>query len=100
MEVVESINSSDTIACRIPDEEWIINLIKKMNKPLYVTSANISGSENLLKYQDVIDKVNADAIVKIDAKGKEASTIVDTLNGYKILREGPIKQKQIEEAIK
>ena len=97
---MEAINASETIACRIPDDKWIIELINKINKPLYVTSANISGEENLLKFEEVKEKIKADVIVKKDAKGKEASTIVDTINNYQILRQGPITEAQIQEAIK
>ena len=64
----------------MPNDEWIINLINKINKPIYVTSANISGEENLLKYEEVKKRIEADVIVKKDAKGDIASTIVDATN--------------------
>ena len=98
--ILEAIDSKETIACRIPDDTWIIDLISKIGKPLYVTSANISGENSLLKYEEVKEKVNADAIVKKDASGKRASTIVDVINNFKILREGPITESQVKEAIK
>lgn len=98
--ILEEANSKETIACRIPDDNWIIDLINKIGKPLYVTSANISGQENLLTYEEVKDKVEADVLVKKDASGKVASTIVDVINNYKILREGPIKESEIKEIIK
>ena len=98
--ILEAIDSKGTIACRIPNDEWIINLIDKINKPLYVTSANISGEDNLLKYEEVKEKIEADVIVKKDAKGDVASTIVDATNNYQILRQGPITELQIKEIIK
>ena len=98
--ILEAIDSNETIACRIPNDEWIINLINKINKPLYVTSANISGEENLIKYEDVKEKIKADVIVKKDAKGNAASTIIDTTNNYQILRQGPITEKEIKEVLK
>ena len=97
--ILEAIDSKETIACRIPNDEWIIDLINKINKPLYVTSANISGEENILKYEEVKDKVEADVLVKKDAKGDKASTIVDATNNYQILRQGPITEEQIKETI-
>ena len=84
--ILETIDSKETIACRIPNDEWIIDLINKINKPLYVTSANISGEENILKYEEVKDKVEADVLVKKDAKGDKASTIVDATNNYQIFK--------------
>ena len=98
--ILEAINNNETIACRIPDDKWIIDLIDKLGKPLFVTSANISGEENILSYEEVKEKINVDAIVKKDACGKTASTIVDVVNNYKILREGPISESQIKEIIK
>ena len=93
-------NSEETVACRIPDDNWIISLIEKVEKPLYVTSANISNEEPLYKYEDVINKLkDIDIVVKKDAEGKQPSTIVDTTNNYNILREGPITKEEIEKVL-
>lgn len=95
-------DSDETVAIRIPDDDWILDLINRVNKPLLVTSANISGEGSLIKYEDVLSQIGdkVDGIVKADARGDKASTIVDCLNNYKILREGPITKEQIEEIIK
>lgn len=87
----------ETVAVRIPNDEWILKLIKEIDKPLLVTSANISGSGSLIKCEDVIKQIGdkVDAIVMDDARGDKASTIVDCLNNYKILREGPISEPEI-----
>ena len=39
-------------------------------------------------------------IVKGDARGEGSSTIVDCVNDYKILREGPISEEKIREVLK
>ena len=62
--------------------------------------ANISGEESLLKFDDVKEKIQVDVLVEKDASGKEASTIVDVVNGYKILRNGPITEEEIKEVLK
>ena len=99
--ILEASDSKETIACRIPNDEWIINLINKIGDPLYVTSANISGQESLLKYEDIKNKlVDVDAVVMKDASGNKASTIVDVTNNYQILRQGEITEEQIKEALK
>ena len=87
-----------TIAIRIPDDEWILDLIEKIG-PIMVTSANISNEGSLLKWKDVYDamKGKIDGIVCEDAKGYEASTIVDLCDGIKILREGPISLDMLKE---
>lgn len=93
-------DSEDTVACRIPDDEWIITLINKLKKPIYVTSANISDQESLLKYEDVIKQLkDIDVVVKKDADGKIASTITDATNNFKILRQGPISKEDIEKVL-
>ena len=61
---------------------------------------NISGENNLLKFEEVKEKLNVDAIVKKDAKGNKASTIVDAVNNYQILRQGPITENEIKEIVK
>lgn len=92
----------DTIGIRIPDDEFILDLIEDLGRPLMVTSANISGDRSLLKWEDVYasmkNKING--IVCEDARGECASTIIDvTGDEIKLLREGPISLKEIEEAL-
>ena len=99
--IMKYLNSEETVAVRIPNDDWVLSLIKAIGKPLLVTSANISGAGSLIKYEDVIGQLGdkVDAIVKDDAKGEKASTIVDCLNNYKILRQGPILESQIKAVI-
>ncbi len=92
----------DTIGIRIPDDEFVLDLIEDLGRPLMVTSANISGDGALLKWEDVYasmkNKING--IVCEDARGECASTIIDvTGDEIKLLREGPISLKEIEEAL-
>lgn len=91
----------DTIGIRVPDDEWILKLIEKVNMPIMVTSANISGNGSLLKWEDVYEcmKDRIDAIVTEDARGEMSSTIVDVTGEIKILREGPISADQIKECL-
>lgn len=93
----------DTIGIRIPNDKWILDLIDSINKPLLVTSANISNEDNILKWKDVLEKMGEriDGLVKKDAIGKRASTIIDgSSDEIKILREGPISLKEIVDCIK
>ena len=98
--ILNNKDNSDTIACRIPDDLWIIELINKVGKPLYVTSANISNEAPLYKYEDVINILkDVDVVVKKNADGKLSSTIVDGTNSFKILREGPISKDEIDKVL-
>lgn len=95
-------NGRNTIGIRVPDDEWILDLITKMNTPLLVTSANISGDGSLLKWEDVYACMNGkiDGIVCEDARGDLASTIVDCTGDIKILRDGPISAAEIMETLR
>ena len=92
----------DTIGIRIPDDEWIIDLINRVNKPLLVTSANISSEPSLSKWNEVKEKLDGriDGIVMGDARGEVSSTIVDcSKEKITILRQGPISEKEILEVL-
>ena len=83
-------NGFDTIGIRIPDDKFIIDMIKAVGKPLLVTSANKSDTPSLVNAQDVIATIgeHIDAIVIGDCKGSQASTIVSMVDDdYKIIRE-------------
>lgn len=87
-----------TIGIRMPNDKWILDLINLVGKPLLVTSANLSNEPNLYKWQDVKEKLagRIDGVVKKDASGDLASTIVDCSNEeIKILRQGPISIEDI-----
>ena len=91
-----------TIGIRVPDDEFILDLIDSLNMPLMVTSANNSGEPSLAKWKDVygVMKGKIDGIVCEDARGEVSSTIIDVSDDIKILREGPISLAQIMEVIK
>lgn len=91
-----------TIGIRVPDDEWILKLIDGVGMPIMVTSANISNTGSLLKWEDVYESMNGkiDGIVTEDARGDSSSTIVDVTEEVKILREGPISMEDIERALK
>ena len=92
----------ETIGIRVPDDDFILSLIRELDHPLMVTSANISGNGSLLKWEDVLFCMDGriDGIVCEDARGQKASTIVDLTGEPKILREGPISMREIEEVLK
>lgn len=100
--IPDFVTNKETIAIRIPDDKWVRSLIRKLNKPLLVTSANISNTSSLLDYKDVFNELNnrIDYIVKGKAKNITSSTIVDARKEIIILREGEISLKDIQESLK
>ena len=95
-------NGRDTIAIRIPDDPWILQLIETIGKPLLVTSANISGEPSLQYWQEVREKLNGriDGIVTADAGSATASTIIDLSDGFRLLRQGKITEEELKEVLK
>lgn len=92
----------DTIGIRIPNDDFVLSLLREVEKPLLVTSANISNEPSELKWEEVYKKLDGriDGIVKRDASGSSSSTIVDCSGEeIKILRQGPISEKEIREVI-
>ena len=82
----------------MPDDDFILEVIKLVGKPLLVTSANLSGQPTGLHFEDVYNDFNGkiDMIVKGECKGSVSSTIVDaTTDHLQILRSGPINEYQI-----
>lgn len=95
-------NGMPTIGIRMPDDEWVLDLIDRCEKPLLVTSANLSDQPSGLSDEDVLKQLDGriDAIVMGNAMGECASTIVDVSeDSWRIVREGPITKEMIEEIL-
>ena len=96
-------NGFDTIGIRMPDDAFVLDVIKGCGKPLLVTSANLSGEDTGITDEQVLSQLDGriDAIVLGEAKGKTASTIVDLSKEEPvILRSGPIAEERIMAALK
>ena len=96
-------NGFETVGIRMPNDDFILHLIDLCEKPLLVTSANLSGEQPGKTAEDVLEQLDGrmDAIVMGSAQGSMASTIVDmSTPEVKIVREGMISKKQIEEVLK
>lgn len=91
-----------TIGIRMPDYKPAIKLIN-ITGPLAVTSANLSGRENSVTHQDVLEQLDGKIDLLLDGgetPGNIPSTVVDcTTNNFKILREGIIPASSIEKII-
>jgi L-threonylcarbamoyladenylate synthase len=95
-------NGKDTIAIRIPDEPFILQVIEKLKTPLLVSSANQSGQPAALSVEQVQEQLpNVDVIVSGQCARQQASTIVDcTKEELVILREGPISLEELNRSLK
>ena len=98
----ESVNGFDTIAIRIPDDRFVLKLLKKAG-PMFVTSANISGEPAACDEKEVLRQLDGriEAVVRGKAGTGVASTIIDcTGEELKCLREGTISYKEIEDYVR
>ena len=98
----ESVNGFDTIAIRIPDDRFVLKLLKKAG-PMFVTSANISGMPAACNEKEVLRQLDGriEAVVRGKAGTGVASTIIDcTGEELKCLREGTISYKEIEDYVR
>ncbi|MEG0823190.1 MAG: L-threonylcarbamoyladenylate synthase [Erysipelotrichaceae bacterium] len=96
-------NGLPTLGVRMPSDEYTLELIRAVGKPLLVTSANISGQKTGTTSQEVIQQLDGriDAIVLGKSGLGIASTIIDaTTNKPKIIREGTISQQDINEVLR
>jgi len=100
--IVESKNKpTKKVGFRIPDNDFVRRLIRKFGKPITATSANISGRSDLYKIKDVIKIFNSKVDLIIDGGNlpkRKPSTIFDVLD-KKILRKGPVSEKEIQEIL-
>ena len=94
-------NGKDTIAVRMATSDSIKELIEKIESPIFMTSANQSGSPECTNL-DEIEKACPllDGIMEGKVSFSKASTIVDcTSKEVKILRVGPISLEKIKKVI-
>ncbi|MCK5084827.1 MAG: threonylcarbamoyl-AMP synthase [Candidatus Pacebacteria bacterium] len=94
----------ETVAIRIPDNEFISMLMEKIDFPITATSANISGEKNLLKSTEIVEKFKnsspcPDIFINAgNIKDPTASTIIDlTTATPKILRMGVVGKDKMQE---
>ncbi len=93
-------NGKETIGIRIPDDEFVLSLLREAG-PMLVTSANLSNHPNTTSTQEVLDQLSGRIAGVVDGTTQDsiASTVVDVSQGVKVLREGKITLKDIEEVI-
>lgn len=99
--VPDIVAAGDTVAVRIPDHPIPIALIRGLGAPLIGTSANASGRPSAVTAQEVWQQLG-DKVDLIINGGRcrwgIESTVVDVSGDIpKILREGAVPRREIEE---
>lgn len=95
-------NDKDTAAVRIPNAPVLLKIMDQLDRPLMVTSANISGEPAALTKKEAMDMLpGLDGILDGSCHDLQASTIIDcTKEEPVVLRQGPISKEQIDQAWK
>ncbi len=95
----------ESIGLRIPDHPVALEILRLLGEPLACTSANLSGEKAALTVEEALRSLDGEPDAVVDAgmvtvTNGLSSTVVSLLEKQpKILREGPISLRQIEEAI-
>ncbi len=95
----EYVNGFDTVAIRIPDDPFVLKLLRKVG-PMFVTSANLSGQAAGNSHQEVLQQLDnrIAGVVRGKSLSHVASTIIDCSGEQlKCLREGTISFKEVQD---
>ena len=102
--VVVPTPAGDTLGFRIPDHPFVLKLLRELGFPLASTSANRSGEPNASSVDAALTMLDGEPDVVLDGgaipPGRQASTVVMALDDeLKILRQGPLSEKQLNLAV-
>lgn len=94
-------NGGTTIAVRMATSKALEDLIRKVESPIFMSSANRSGEPPCKNLDEIAKSCPAlDGMMEGEVSFNKGSTIIDcTLEEIQILRPGPISIEQIMEVI-
>jgi L-threonylcarbamoyladenylate synthase len=85
---------------RIPKNAQILNLLKRLDRPMAVTSLNVSGEKIIDSEEEAFEKIKEIFIYGSLKKGVKPSTVVRISNGRtEILREGVLSKEDFYKGI-
>lgn len=94
-ERTQKIINQDTIAVRVPKNDFCLKLLKEISRPLISTSVNRSGEDPINQIDPIVHNFShyVDTIFfQSESTEKKSSTIIDlTSKQPKLIREGSIK---------
>ncbi len=96
------VSREGNVGIRIPDDDFIRELIREVGKPLLVPSANRSGEPPLVSSNDVAAffENEIDAVIEGKSISNIPSTIVLVDEQVHLIREGLIKKELIDKIVK
>lgn len=97
--VLKKKNTDDTVAVRMINNEIINKIISRLDSPLMLTSANISGKKTSDDIMDILEEFDGkiDMAIIGNKLSSVSSTIVELIDGkLTLIREGAIPFTEIE----
>ncbi|MEG2074989.1 MAG: Sua5/YciO/YrdC/YwlC family protein, partial [Victivallaceae bacterium] len=96
--------AGETIGFRVPDNDFVQEILHEINFPLASTSANRSGEPNALSAEAALNQLNGEVDLAFDGGNlpadAQASTVVLVDDSeVRILRPGPISQEAVAAAL-
>jgi len=92
-----------TVGVRIPRHKISLAILRKINRSLVVTSANVSGQKDPRDAKKVKENFDGKIELIVDGEKKlsgKASTVIDlTKKKWRIIRAGEITEKKIKKAL-
>jgi L-threonylcarbamoyladenylate synthase len=103
-QLVPRILLNNSVGFRIPDHKISLEILCKVRLPLVATSVNISGQPAASKFDQIPSEIlsQVDSAIQDDVSVRGvASTVIkfDQSEGIKLLREGPISLKSLQDFI-
>jgi L-threonylcarbamoyladenylate synthase len=96
----EMLGPGGSLAMRIPDAPWLRDLIRHLNAPITATSANLSGTGEISRPEDIIEIFKGKVDLIIDGgrtAGGLPSTIVDLASDQpRLLRAGAVPLSRLQ----
>ncbi len=98
-----ALGSGDNVALRVPDHLFLRRLIRALGEPITGTSANRSGRPSCRTAREVQRQLGGAVDLIIDGGpsrvGRESTVIDITQDTPKLLREGAISRREVEEVV-
>lgn len=98
--VIVPVSGGGTRAFRCPGDGWLRKLVKKIGRPVFSTSVNISGEKPLSNPEDIVKKfgslldlivIDDEACSNLAGVDNLPSTLVDaSVHPYRIIRQGAV----------
>jgi tRNA threonylcarbamoyl adenosine modification protein (Sua5/YciO/YrdC/YwlC family) len=90
--VQKAVSKESAVCCRIPDHPLLLNILRELQEPVVLTSANRSGQGELPDIDQIINSIGSGIDLILDA-GRITRPVPSTVvritgSGYEILRQG------------